>query len=241
MGQIAISGSIAGITINHQGAVVKGMPLENTYEEAMRQIAAAEKACKFALGDLLVAASDHYGDKFARWSEVTGFEVETLWNIASVCRRVPIHQRRVDRLSFNHHTEVAALPPAEQKKWLDTAAEEEVSVLRLRKSIKLGRVATAQDMGRIGTTETPGQHGADPTDTGYDNIHPHVNRLSIYLSKKEREGEFADMDAHELYRFHLDVLPVINRYGRLVRLIRERNDADVIAMLDKDIEAIGLN
>lgn len=240
MAQIAtIGGRIAGITINPQGAVVEGVPLEHTYEECMRQIALAERTCKFALGDLLVAASGHYGDKYSRWSEVTGFEVQSLIDIASTCRRVPMERRKVSSLSFTHHREVAALPAPDQTKWLEAAEERDIGSARLRKSIQLGRVATAADMGRGKTPSAP-EEKADPNDTGFENVHPFVNRLVVYLAKKERDGEYEDLDAEELYRFHLDLLPAINRWGRLMARIRERNDVGVNTLLERDLQSLGL-
>lgn len=244
MGQIAsIGGRIAGITITHKGAVVEGTPLENTYEEAMRQIASAERTCRFALGDLLNSASSHYGDRYARWAEVTGLEIETLWNIASVCRRVPMDTRQVDALSFGHHAEVASLPSADQEKWLEVAAEKGVPVQRLRKSIQLGRLATAADMGKGNNgaaTVDPAPKRMDAQDAGYENVHPHVNRLVAYLAKKERDGDFEGMDAEELYRFHLDLLPAINRWGAVMNMIIERGGASTISMLSRDLRELGL-
>lgn len=245
MGQIAtIGGRIAGITITAAGAVVEGTPLEHTYEECMRQISAAERACKFAIGDLMIAASGHYGEKYARWAEVTGMELQTLQDIASTCRRVPLHLRRTSTLSFTHHREVAALPAPEQEKWLGIAEAQGVSSDRLRKSIQLGRVATASDMGRgapAAKATSAGQSATDPADVGYENVHPHVNRLVVYLSKKERDGEYEDMSAEELYRFHLDLMPVINRWGKVVsRMLSKNQTADLVEALEKDLRGAGL-
>ena len=241
MGQIAtIGGRIAGITITAAGAVVEGTPLEHTYEECMRQISAAERACKFALGDLMIAASGHYGEKYARWAEVTGMELQTLQDIASTCRRVPHHLRRTGTLSFTHHREVASLPAPEQEKWLGIAEAQGVSSDRLRKSIQLGRVATASDMGRGGSAQKA-VPTMNPADMGYESVHPHVNRLVVYLSKKEREGEYEDMSAEELYRFHLDLLPVINRWGKVISRMLEKNQtADLVEALEKDLRGAGL-
>ena len=130
-----IGGKIAGITITPLGAVVEGKPLEHTYEEALRQLAVAERTCKFALGDLLVAASAHYDERYARWAEITGLEIQSLRDIASTALRVPMERRRVDTLSFSHHREVAALPAPDQVKWLEAAETREIGSARLRKSI----------------------------------------------------------------------------------------------------------
>lgn len=233
MGQIAnIGGRIAGITITPSGALVEGIPLEHTYEECMRQITVAEKACKFVLGDLINSASKHYGEKYAKWAEVTGFEIQSLRDIASTCSRVSMEHRRVSTLTFIHHREVAKLPPAEQKNWLEKAEESTLDHKRLRKSIQLGRIATAVDMG--GSPAIDGEEN----DTGYENVHPFVNRIVTYLSKKERDGEYEDLDAEGLYRFHLDLLPAINRWGAVVKRIRKTGDAGVIERLDRDLENV---
>ena len=232
MSIIQIGGQVAGISISAMGARVTGEPLEDTLENLMHQIATAEKCCKFVLGDLMNAASRLYGDKYARWADITGLEIQSLRDIASTCNRVPIDMRRAGELSFAHHREVAALAPVEQVKWLQVAENNNLSRDRLVKSIKLGRIATSEDM----TTSK-----VDDVDTGIDNAHPHVNRICAYLAKKERMGEYDQMETHELYRFHLDLLPAVNRWGTVVKRIRQSGDQDAIDMVATDIEPIGLS
>jgi hypothetical protein len=232
MSIIQISGQVAGISISAMGARITGEPLEDTLENLMHQVSSAEKCCRFVLGDLMNAASKQYGEKYARWADITGLEIQVLWNIASTCRRVPIDQRHAGTLSFAHHKEVAALPLKEQADWLRRAEENNLTRDRLAKSIKLGRIATAEDM----DAGKP-----DETDTGYQNAHPFVNGLSSYLAKKERNGEYEDMESHELYRFHLDLLPAVNRWGVVVKRIRQSGDQAAIDMVAGDIEPIGLS
>jgi hypothetical protein len=232
MSIIQIGGQVAGISISAMGARVTGEPLEDTIENLMHQVASAEKCCRFVLGDLMNAASKQYGEKYARWSDITGLDIQALYNIASICKRVPIDMRKSGSISFTHHKHVAALPPADQEQWLRRADENGLSEARLAKSIKLGRIATADDMSVAKT---------DEADTGYENIHPFVNRLSSYLAKKERMGEYDDMEPHELYRFHLDVLPVVTRWGQVVRRIRQSGDQAAIDMVAGDIEPLGLS
>ena len=232
MSIIQIGGQVAGISISAMGARVTGEPLEDTLENLMHQIATAEKCCKFVLGDLMNAASRLYGDKYARWADITGLEIQSLRDIASTCNRVPIDMRRAGELSFAHHREVAALAPVEQVKWLQVAENHNLSRDRLVKSIKLGRIATSEDM------TSP---KVDDVDTGYENAHPFVNRLSSYLSKKERLGEYEDMNAAELYRFHLDLFPAVNRWSRVISRIKDRNDERVMELLGTDLETIGLS
>ena len=54
-------------------------------------------------------------------------------------------------------------------------------------------------------------------------------------------GEYDDMEPHELYRFHLDVLPVVTRWGQVVRRIRQSGDQAAIDMVAGDIEPLGLS
>lgn len=232
MSIIQIGGQVAGISISAMGARVTGEPLEDTLENLMHQIATAEKCCRFVLGDLMIAASKQYGEKYARWSDITGLDIQALRDIASTCRRVPIEMRQAGELSFAHHRQVAALPPAEQAEWLRRAADNGLSKARLAKSIKIGRIASAEDM----DAGKP-----DEVDTGYENVHPHVNRISAYLAKKERLGEYDDMESHELYRFHLDLLPAVTRWGTVVKRIRQSGDQGAIDMVTQDIEPIGLS
>lgn len=234
MSLVSIGGQMAGISINASGAIVNGKPLEHTLEEAMRQLATAEKACRFAIGDLILATNDLYGEKYARWSELTGWEIQSLQDIASTCKRVPIERRIPDKLSFSHHRVVAALTAKDQEEWLKTAADLGMNRARLEKSVQLGRVATAEDL----KPKTP---EIDPADTGYENVHPHVNRLSAYLSRKERNGEYEDMDVRQLYRFHLDVMPVVTRWRKVIQHIERAGDPDAMELVRTDLQNINLS
>jgi hypothetical protein len=70
---------------------------------------------------------------------VTGYDIGTLQNLASVARSVDVSRRR-EKLSFSHHVEVASLDEALQRLWLDRALEHELSRHELRASIKAGKI-----------------------------------------------------------------------------------------------------
>lgn len=115
----------------------------------------------FAIGDWLVYGEDNFGAEAGPRRRVpsalyhetvgaTGLDLTTLHNYAYVARRVR-RETRTDRLSWEHHKILAKLPPGRQTEWIATCiAEEEagrrVSTRRLRKSLTIGRLATAADM-----------------------------------------------------------------------------------------------
>lgn len=96
----------------------------------------------------------------------------TLWNIASVARRVESSRRRED-LSFSHHAEVAAFEPDEQEAWLADAVRHNWSVRELRDEIQRARdgrkpepalsVRLVEDYYRIAVAKAE-RRGMDPKD-----------------------------------------------------------------------------
>lgn len=137
----------------------------------------------------------------------TGLDRATLYNYAYVSRNVP-SSLRSERLSWEHHRMIAKLQPAGQQAWLrrclaEEAAGRPISSRRLRKSISLGRIATAEDM------------EPDPADKGITNHIPFVNRLvgwwrgmlgSRFLENATREQREA---------LKRDLQPVVRIYEQL--------------------------
>ncbi|MGW0651777.1 LmbU family transcriptional regulator, partial [Streptomyces umbrinus] len=69
--------------------------------------------------------------------ERTSLDYQTLRNYAWVAGKVARSRRRPE-LSFQHHQEVAALPPDEQDYWLGRAVEGSWSRAELRRRLRLG-------------------------------------------------------------------------------------------------------
>ncbi|MCE7001088.1 LmbU family transcriptional regulator [Saccharothrix sp. S26] len=90
------------------------------WERAGRQIARVVNSSAWYLGDWLVFGQDRYEGRYQQSVAELGLEYQTLRNYARVARGFPYPRRRVE-LSFQHHAEVAALPPQEQDRWLDAA------------------------------------------------------------------------------------------------------------------------
>ena len=81
------------------------------------------------------AAKREYENRYRLAREMLGLEDQTLHNIATVFRKVPDSRRR-DELSWGHHESVAALPAAEQKKWLALAVAKEWTRGELRRALR---------------------------------------------------------------------------------------------------------
>jgi hypothetical protein len=71
------------------------------------------RACQWWIGDWLNYGERAYGEKYAQGMAATGYELQTLTNMAWVAARVEISRRR-EILSWSHHAEVAALESDEQ-------------------------------------------------------------------------------------------------------------------------------
>lgn len=75
-----------------------------------------------------------YGE-LKQWCDLNGLNYGSIKNLAWVASSVE-KSRRHDLLSFSHHSEVSALEPKEQKKWLAEALREKLSVAELRRRIR---------------------------------------------------------------------------------------------------------
>lgn len=74
------------------------------------------------LGDWLVYGQSNFPDRYERSMAETTLDYQTLRNYAWVARKFPPEERR-ERLSFQHHAEVAGLAEPERRAWLDLAEE----------------------------------------------------------------------------------------------------------------------
>lgn len=86
-------------------------------------------------GDWLVYGSETYPRRYRDAIERTALDYQTLRNYAWVARKFPAPRRRQE-LSFQHHQEVAALPPDQQDLWLDRSVEHGWSKAELRRRLR---------------------------------------------------------------------------------------------------------
>ena len=93
------------------------------YEALLVFLSSVHRRSAWALGDALLWGEARFGETYAQAAELTGFSVQYLQNLTSICRRVP-RQRRQPLLSMGHHDVVAKMEPADQTEWLGRAVEE---------------------------------------------------------------------------------------------------------------------
>ncbi|MFD9793392.1 LmbU family transcriptional regulator [Streptomyces sp. NPDC059070] len=100
-----------------------------------KQLGSFTNSSAWWAGDWLVYGDHTYPDRYRDAVERTSLDYQTLRNYAWVARKFA-PQRRRSELSFQHHQEVAALPPDEQDAWLDRAVEAQWSKAELRRQIR---------------------------------------------------------------------------------------------------------
>ena len=102
------------------------LPEDTTFEDWTaigQRLQQISRAIHFWIGDWIKFGERKWGERYAQAMEETPFAQQTLMNDVWVCSKFHSSRRRED-LTFNHHAVVAALPPAEQDEWLDTAERE---------------------------------------------------------------------------------------------------------------------
>lgn len=104
------------------------------------------------LGDWLVYGQNRFPGRYRVVLEETSLDYQTLRNYAWVARRFPACRRR-DGLSLQHHAEIAALPEAEQDRWLERAEREKWSTRRLRKELRQARKLSDKAQSKDATTK----------------------------------------------------------------------------------------
>src|SRR3984893_9259921 len=90
-------------------------------------------------GDWWAFGEHRYGDRKAMIEDESwnGPGFQTCMNAGAVCKAIETSRRR-EALSFTHHSEVAALAPKQQDRFLDSAEAEGLSVMKLRAAIRQG-------------------------------------------------------------------------------------------------------
>lgn len=107
--------------------------------EVIRALTRMGNATAWAIADAVFYGQyEGYGMKYAQALELTGLSYQTLRNYAMVAGRFDPSRRR-DKLSLQHHLEVAALPEREQDAWLDRAEAGGWSRDQLREAIVSSR------------------------------------------------------------------------------------------------------
>jgi hypothetical protein len=100
-----------------------------------RRLGGISRCCQWWLGDWLRYGTEKWGERYVDAAVVTGYDIRSLANMASIAAAFHIARRRMN-LSWSHHAVVAGLPEPEQERWLDVAAEDRLSVADLRTEVR---------------------------------------------------------------------------------------------------------
>lgn len=112
-----------------------GLP---AWSEAGRRLGTIGRGVGWWIGDWLLYGNRRFGERYTRARRITGYDVQTLMNMAYIASRFEPSRRR-EQLSFSHHAELAPLAPADQERWLSHAEAERLSVRCLREELRRER------------------------------------------------------------------------------------------------------
>ncbi|HEX8066846.1 MAG TPA: LmbU family transcriptional regulator [Thermoleophilaceae bacterium] len=108
------------------------------WAEQGRRLGVIGRGVGWWIGDWLRYGNARFGERYVRAARITGYDVQTLMNMAYVASRFDSDRRRPN-LSFSHHAELAAREEPEQEYWLDRAESERLSVRCLREELRRER------------------------------------------------------------------------------------------------------
>lgn len=115
--------------------------------EQGRWLGAVGRASGWWIGDWIRYGNGRYGERYAEAVRLTGYDRQSLMNMAYVAGRYEPERRR-ENLSFSHHAELAALSPPDQEIWLDRVEAGALSVRNLRFELREARRRAALRTGR---------------------------------------------------------------------------------------------
>lgn len=102
-----------------------------------KKLTRASHILQWLLGDWAAFGERKYG-QLKEFSDLNELDYGYLRNMAWVSSKIPVSRRRAD-LDWSFHQEVAALPPQEQDRWLESAQVEGISKAELRSRIRLAK------------------------------------------------------------------------------------------------------
>jgi hypothetical protein len=141
--------TLEGFKFKAMELVIEGKHTIEEWLDAGRLLTGMESSLNWWIGDWLVFGEHTYGQKYSQAEAVTKHRQDYLKACNFVSSKVPA-QNRIGGLSWSHHREVAALPVAEQKKWLNKALENEWAVSELRINMRKSMAEYQNDDEEIG-------------------------------------------------------------------------------------------
>lgn len=200
MNEIAINGS--NFTLRPTGIEFHGDLSREEWNALGEKLSSVGKSIGFMIGDWINYGEKRYGE-IKDIEKLTGLDYGTLRNFSHVSKRVELSLRN-DNLDWYHHAVVAKVKsPEEQRQWLELAAEKNLSVRRLRKSISLGHVATDKEM------------EDDSSDRGTSTYMTWLNKLSQWWKRRTESDPISDWEDVDRERLKRDLEPIVRIYELL--------------------------
>jgi len=208
--------------ISPTGLTIHGQLTFEEWSELGLRINLTARSVAFAIGDWLVYGERHFGkgvdngkgsaarvnpEAYDAAIQSTGLDRSTLHNYAYVSRKV-VPSLRNEHLSWQHHREVAKLPPADQKMWLDTVDLEQkdgrpVSTRKLRNSIPVGEILDDDKL------EKP------KPDRVIKNHIPLVSKFVAWWKTMMKKGWLENATPEQREALKRDLEPIIRIYDEL--------------------------
>ncbi|MEU2942610.1 LmbU family transcriptional regulator [Nocardiopsis alba] len=124
-----------------------GMPIDD-WEAIGHHIFVISDSSGWWLGDWLVYGQENYPNRYKCAIAATSLDYQTLRNYAWVARKF-VPERRREKLSMQHHAEVAGLSLEEQEHWLSQAEAEGWSRNELRRRTQAGAKRTPAQISSV--------------------------------------------------------------------------------------------
>jgi hypothetical protein len=100
-----------------------------------RRLGAIGRCSQWWIGDWIRYGTARWGERYVEAARVTGYDVATLRNMAWVASQFDVSLRS-DKLTWSHHVLLAPLDPDEQRRWLEHAQAQRLSVADLRTELR---------------------------------------------------------------------------------------------------------
>ncbi len=116
---------------------------------AGRRLGAIGRGSQWWIGDWIRFGAAKWGEKYTEAARITGYDHQSLRNLAWIAARFDLSRRR-DKLTWSHHAEVAGLELEEQEAWLERAIAEKLSAADLRvevRSVRRGQMVSEANGG----------------------------------------------------------------------------------------------
>lgn len=140
--------TLEGVTTRRTTLVLpEGMSLDD-WGAVGQHIFVLSDSSGWWLGDWLVYGQENYPNRYKRAIEATSLDYQTLRNYAWVARKF-VPARRREKLSMQHHAEVASLPMEAQEHWLAQAEAEGWSRNELRRRIQAATKRNSQQVAYV--------------------------------------------------------------------------------------------